>query len=479
MSTLIISNRMNSPEHSTLASAHWVQSRPSAEAYDTVILDLYFGRPAEFGFSFLDREAHFYELGTEVARALQGGAVVIALLGPVAVTARTAELSYIADVARLKQHNKYDTKCLTERESSYDWLDQGFLRATQLDHLHAKCARGMTIVLPYDEIQRYMWWAETYWLSILGVDPPTGATVDRYLRFEAAQSERWGCYFHQNCQAKVLTIGSQTKLPVAAAIRYMNWDGLLLLLPAPELKQSSDTRARSEEVLGLVGTLESLGKKLRGEFAKRETGEHEEWVFEHRAPKAKDLGREIEQLKQQQEEHVQELIDYDAMLSLLDGTNDSLVEGVASLLDSPGEGIYVERTEKGASIDLFVTDSLNRKLVVEVTGIEGALKKGDPHWADFLQYRAEHEEVDEDGNRVERLVLVVNTQRKTTLGERNRSTDITRGARDLLADNHICIVRACDLYAMWLGTLDGQLTVKDVFNTIFDCEGVYEPSEHP
>lgn len=162
------------------------------------------------------------------------------------------------------------------------------------------------------------------------------------------------------------------------------------------------------------------------------------------------------------------------MLALLDGTGATLVDAVAVLFHKPEEGIEVELTEKGASFDLYVRDGEGRMLVIEVTGIKHAFKKDDPHLADCLEYIPELNERNEAG-RIERIVLAVNTERDTELENRNRATDITKPVRRTVEDNRICVVRTCDLYQLWLRTLDG-LAAQEVFDMLFECDGIFELS---
>ena len=60
------------------------------------------------------------------------------------------------------------------------------------------------------------------------------------------------------------------------------------------------------------------------------------------------------------------------------------------------------------------------------------------------------------------------------LEEREHTSDITTPVKQLIRDNHICVIRTCHLYDLWLETLKG-LPVQSVFDKLFDCEGIYEP----
>ncbi len=124
--TIIISDRLFVPEQVNMDLCRWESSRPSTEGYNVVILDLYFGEPSAGGYYRLDRQdAQFYELGTEVAKSLKAGGVVIALLGPLTVTDRGLRTAYTQELYSCKEGKSYnyDGKYDEYVETSYDWLD--------------------------------------------------------------------------------------------------------------------------------------------------------------------------------------------------------------------------------------------------------------------------------------------------------------------------------------------------------------------
>ena len=223
----------------------------------------------------------------------------------------------------------------------------------------------------------------------------------------------------------------------------------------------------------VASDLQGLGQYLREQIEVQVLEEHADWVLQHRAPQATSTSKKIEKAKGQILELEAQLGPYDRMLSLLDGTGEPLVDTVVLLFDKPDEGISVTKTEKGSPLDLFMSDAKGRCLAVEVTGVKGALKKDDPHWADFLEYLPEHAANNLE-ERKERIVLVVNTQRDTPLDNRNRRSDITSPVRRLAEDNHLCVIRSVDLYDLWLRTLEG-LAIQEAFNILFNTNGIYEP----
>lgn len=476
--TIIISNKLRAPDYLGIDSYFWGSSRPSIENYEIAILDLDFGEPvSNGGYVPLSgrgaEDMHFYELGTEVAKLLKSGGTLITLLGSIAVTPRNLSQSYTSEFVSLRQkHRRMEPPSYTGIcETSYDWLEQGFLEKTGIDALFLRPSSGVKTTLR-GHIEKYVRWVKRYWASIGGISTSKGSKTEGNILHAVHQTKRWDCsYGVARPQTIILAKGKQTKLPIAAAIRYMEWDGILILLPPFEL-EAPEGHGLEEEISSLCHTLQDLAQEIKGIFAPRRAADHEEWVFEHRAPRAKKIVTEIENLKERYDGLVAELQPYDEMLALLDGTDAALVEAVAKLFDKENEGMKVEKTEKGAPIDLFIHDNLGRSLVVEVTGIRGYLKKDDPHWADFLGYLPSHYAKNEQ-NRVERIVLAINTQHQKKLEERDHTSDITTPVKQIILDNHICVVRTCHLYDLWLETLRG-LPVQDVFDKLFNCEGIYE-----
>lgn len=478
--TIIFSNKLRAPDYLGIDSYSWETSsaRPSIENYEIAILDLDFGEPVpQVGYVPLSggytENIHFYELGSEVAKLLKSGGILITLLGPVAVTPRNLRQSYAVEVVGLRQqHRRTEPPSYTgSNETSYDWLEQGFLQTTGIGSLFLRPSSGVETTLR-GSIEKYVRWVKKYWTSIGGISISSGSKTDGEIRYHIYQGKRWDCpYDVTRSQTIILAKGKQSKLPIGVAIRYMNWDGVLILLPPFEL-EASEGLGLAEEVSSLCHTLQDLAQEMKHMFMPSRAADHEEWVYEYRAPRAKEIVTEIEKLKEREEGLMSELQPYDEMLALLDGTDAALVDGVAKLFDKESEGVRVERTEKGAPIDLFIRDKTGRSLAVEVTGIRGYLKKDDPHWADFLGYLPGHYAKNEQ-SRVERIVLAINTQHKKKLDERDQAGDITQQVRQLIIDNHICVVRTCHLYDLWLETLKG-LPVQSVFDKLFDCEGIYE-----
>jgi hypothetical protein len=104
LSTLVLSNNFWTPKDMEITCSPWRHGRPSAEGFDIVILNLFFGTPSKEGYCEVRLEgANFYELGIEILKSLRAGGVTIALMGPVTVTNRDLSRSYAQEVIGLKE----------------------------------------------------------------------------------------------------------------------------------------------------------------------------------------------------------------------------------------------------------------------------------------------------------------------------------------------------------------------------------------
>jgi len=59
------------------------------------------------------------------------------------------------------------------------------------------------------------------------------------------------------------------------------------------------------------------------------------------------------------------------------------------------------------------------------------------------------------------------------LEKRTRKDEITEPVIRTVKDNHLCIIRSCDLYQLWMHTLSG-LPLQKVFDSLFNSEGTYD-----
>lgn len=474
--TLIISNRLQTSSKNHIDIYPWHHDRPSAENYNYVILDLFFERPAEDGYVHLNQSnQNFFEIGNEIAKCLSAGGIVLALMGPLAVNEkRLADSEDQRQTVKLKyQSDTYSGKYIRDFETSYDWLDQGFLQETRIDALYKKISNGISVLAQWEEAKAYFNKVHTFWSAIQGIDIYRSET-EGTLTYRIDEHQRWGC-ISTGCQksAYVLARSKHAKEPIAIATNYLHHPGFLVLAP-PFNIDSIGTSSFEKDSLETAELLRSFAKSIKEQLGHAEKPITPNWALNHRAPKAVKISSEISELNSKLDNLHTALKPYDEMLLLLFSQSDLLTRQVEKLFNNPDQGLTVKPTPPGDSLDLFVADKEGRTLAIEVTGTKGKLKKGDAHWADFLSYLPEHNEKNE-AKRVERIVLVVNTQYETPIEERTTKDDITTPALRLAEDNHICIIRSCDLYQLWLKVLDG-MPLQNVFDTLFNQEGLYNPS---
>ena len=363
-----------------------------------------------------------------------------------------------------KQRLKSEQLPEPELESSYDWLDQGLLGELKLGHLNVRPSQGIQWNLPKGRFYQLRRAFKRFFDPFLGVSVPGNS--DAIITYRIEEPHRWDT--SQNvCRPNTLIFGvaQHTGLPVAMSFDYNFFGGQLVLMP-PFENQSSPSEAR---VLAI--DLRDLGEWILATTRER-PADRQVWAKEYLAPRAIAIEEEIATLEQRILELAPQTEPYYQMLSLLDGTGSELEAVLLRLFDSPDEGISVTMSEPGGFIDMLVQESSGRTLAMEATGVKGGLRHNDPHWADFLNYIPEHNARNE-GGRIERIVLVVNTFRELPPAERDHTSDMTGPVIKTATDNGICVVRSADLYELWLQTLDGT-TVQEVFDTLFMTEGVVD-----
>ncbi len=190
MSTIIISDSLPGKIVEGYHIYQWTDSRPSVEGHDVVVLDLYLGKPTEDGFYPTSKlGTHFYELGDQVARNLRAGGIVIALLVPLAVGNRNLATIYFSSIIDVKRNHQYPAKFISQTETSYDWLDQGFLQVTKVDSRFARPSTGIVSISGRASIKSYIELVNEYWVSIEGIKTESG--FEGKIHYPVAQHSRW------------------------------------------------------------------------------------------------------------------------------------------------------------------------------------------------------------------------------------------------------------------------------------------------
>jgi len=416
----------------------------------------------------------FYGMKEHIERALKSGAVVICLDYATYVSHQSSFEGNRKDLqatTNLKSTFTYASKSQGPQETTYDWLDQGFLGATRLDTLDARPVEQIAVTSAAGEVRSYFGLVKRACKTIYGVQlDRTGRKGT--LEYQRQQDPSSAACSPVTARVNVLAVNEVTGEPVAAEIKHPDASGSLVFLPRFE-----EPSGESARVIG--PTIAMVLKCVAEWFYQRniqEAGVKEElpeWVKGHRSEKAKDLDSRLQKLDAERSEVSTERDKHDEMLELLCGTGEPLRLSVEKFFGSPWLGFDVEVSAKGASIDQLVHDRATaRSLAVEVTGVSGKFHKNDPHLADVLDYLPTHTEKNL-AERTERIVLAVNTYRDTPVADRNDKDDFTEPVKKMAGDIRFCLIRTSDLYALWLDHIAGRRTAAGIFDSIFSCVGLY------
>jgi len=472
--TLILSHYL--AKHSDFAVTdvdvhEWTSASPSPADYQATVLDM----------KMVDAGHHdhgnypFYGTKEHVERALKSGAVVICLDHLTYINPHSTFEGRREDLQatqHLKSTFTYPLKHQGMEETSYDWLDQGLLGASRLDTMDTRPSGQLQPTTQAQEVRSYFWLVKRFYKVIHGVE------LDRTrrrgtLRYQRQDRPSVAGATEVTATVSVLAMNSVTGEPVAAEIRHPDAPGSLVFLPRFEEPSGEDVQsARQSIVWALRRLAEWFYERNRQEAGVKQ--EAPEWAKDHRPGKAKELDARVERLDTERKELAGEREKYDEMLILLYGTGDPLRLGVEKLFGSGWLGFGVDVKGKEESIDQFIRDAkTGRSLAMEVTGVTGKFYKDNDHLADVLDYLPTHIENNAD-ERVERIVLAVNTHREAPVSDRNDQDDFTKPVKKIAANNQFCLIRTCDLYRLWLDYLDGTRTPEEIFDSIFCCAGLYK-----
>jgi hypothetical protein len=449
----------------------WTSTSPSPAGYQATVLDM----------NIVDAGSHdhrnhpFYGTKEHVERALKSGAVVICLdyltyTNPhSSLDGRRQDLQA---TRQLKGTFTYPSKYQGIQETSYDWLDQGLLGASKLDTMDARSSGQFRLTTQADEARSYFRFVRQFYKVIHGVElDRTGRRGT--LRYQRQDRPSVSGATEVTATVSVLAVNAVTGEPVAAEIKHPDAPGSLVVLP--RFEEPSGEQAASK-VQPIVWALKRLAEWCYQRNI-QEVGVKEElpdWVKAHRSDEAQQLDDRVQQLDAERKEMADKRDKHDEMLTLLCGTGEPLRAAVENLFGSQWLGFRVDVAGKEESIDQFVHDqATGRSLAVEVTGVSGKFYKDNAHLADVLDYLPTHTEKNA-ADRVERIVLAVNTYRDTPLGDREHEDDFTQPVRKIAASNEFCLIRTCDLYRLWLDYVEGTRNADDVFNSIFSCAGLYK-----
>jgi hypothetical protein len=128
-------------------------------------------------------------------------------------------------------------------------------------------------------------------------------------------------------------------------------------------------------------------------------------------------------------------------------------------------GFRAELTPRATTYDVTVNIDDKRRLLLEVTGIEGAIQKKSPKLAQVFQT------VQEFATEHDRVVLVANTFRQVNVVERDKNSSVTADALKLLQRMTANVVTSPTLFRVWSIALDDPGTAKQQVERLWSQDG--------
>ena len=106
-----------------------------------------------------------------------------------------------------------------------------------------------------------------------------------------------------------------------------------------------------------------------------------------------------------------------------------------------------------------------RRLLIEVTGIDGLLKKDSNKIAQALQT------LQQDAGNGDRVVIAVNSHRKKPLADRGGLESVTDTALPLLQGLKVNVVTTATLFAIWKQSLIDRELARSQINSLHQFDG--------
>jgi hypothetical protein len=180
------------------------------------------------------------------------------------------------------------------------------------------------------------------------------------------------------------------------------------------------------------------------------------WINNFKYP----LLLELEKQRRETDDKVGELL---VLLPLLFGTGDILESAVIAALEFLG--LKTQKAPKGYTADVLAeTNDGSRKFGIEVTGINGAIKKESKKLTQVLDFERikEHDE---------KTVLIANTHNTTPISQRVGLEDFTKPVLDFLGKHPILLMTSYDLYILVGQVLENQISAEDVIEKLAVTSG--------
>ncbi|MEE8194690.1 MAG: hypothetical protein V3T73_04240 [Dehalococcoidales bacterium] len=486
MKTLLVSNYLTKDLLEYLPNIvcyKWGERHPSLADFACAILDLKLDigveAPTESVPSVKYKGYSFYQLSDDIIRLLQAGGVVICLNYHTFIN--SGSLLYGSKILNAIYEKRqttylYEHKFTGQEETSYDWLDLGFLLRTKLDRMNTRPGHNFKVISKLDKVKQYFSYVKEYHKVIQGISRDLGVshgTINSSFRTDPIYSHT----DDTSDRVDVLALTEVTDEPIAVAIKYRRFPGTLVFLPTYNLP-APDSPGYKGFARSIALVLCNVGEYYY-ETSRRELGAKLElppWLLEYRAKPAKDADKELKDIEKAKAAAIDKRDRYDRMLTLINGYGVPLEKTIGELFGKEWLGFDVEETEKGHPIDLYIKNpKAGQTLAVQVTGVVSKFIQSDKHFGALMQYLPENEGKNING-RVERVVLIVNTYRDTPLVNRTDESDISVPVQNLVKKNGICLIRSRDLYDLWNLWDDSseKLSADDIFKQLFECEGIWQ-----
>jgi hypothetical protein len=153
----------------------------------------------------------------------------------------------------------------------------------------------------------------------------------------------------------------------------------------------------------------------------------------------------------------------EVIAGLLWETGEALVDGVCAALGSLG--YQTQRTPKSHTYDVTVELDATRRLLIEVTGIDGTLKKDSNKIAQALQT------IQQDARDGDRVVIAVNAFRTQSLQDRVGLEQVTDNALSLLSGLKVNVVTTAHLFEIWKQSLADLAAAKTRIDALHAHDG--------
>jgi hypothetical protein len=182
------------------------------------------------------------------------------------------------------------------------------------------------------------------------------------------------------------------------------------------------------------------------------------WVDENKFVSLQELEKRADDLKSK-------ILDLRSYLPLLYESGEALEDAV--LLALTRIGLKASKTQKGFTADILAEDATGqRKFGLEVTGINGAIKKD----SNKLTQLQEFDRIKENN---EKTILVANTFRDKPIAERLDAENFTQPVVNYFSNQTILMMASYDLYRLVEDVIENRRTPEEVIGLLYDSNSVF------